>query len=338
MNTAGRSLLLGAAMALLASCSDRPTAPPDPASLTLTADLTTNGQVVTVATWLDQPLRVEVRRAGVPVPGVSVSWWSTTGEFFREGGSAGQRATTSLTDAAGIATIRWRSGILPGVDSVSAGIGNPVNQAVVFSATVVAGPAVWLASKAGRGELVVVDPNESRPVAVRATDAWGNGVGGQPVTWRVEPDSLAVITADGTTDKLGESTASLRPRSKGGSGVVVASIPGREQYAEIPFIIAPAPTPIIYLLTDKPEFRSARNGSHPAVDTVAAGTEVSWVLVPFDYEFHAIASFGTPTFAGGSEFEFPYANPSVVTVTFSQQGTYRYTDPATGLVGTIVVR
>lgn len=335
MNARGRTVLFGTAIALLLGCSDQ-IAPPDPPPLTLVADSTTNDQVVAVVTLLGRPLRVQVQRAGAPAAGVTVSWATTSGDFFF-GEASRTQAATSLTDGSGVAAMQWRPGTKPGIAHLTATIGSSANQSVAFRATVVAGPAVSLRWTEGLASLVFVDSTKTRVVGVRAVDAWQNVVVGQPVTWRVEPDSVARITSEGVTNELGESAATIRPRSSAGAGVVVASMPGRDLSVSVPISVVSAATPMIFLDTDNLEFRSARNGSHPAVDTVTVGATVFWSLVPFDYDSHGIVSVGAPTFAGGGEF--PYADPSVVAATFSQPGTYRYADMFNSkVVGTIVVR
>ena len=81
---------------------------------------------------------------------------------------------------------------------------------------------------------------------------------------------------------------------------------------------------------------SRENGSSPAVDTIPAGRTIVWTL-EFDYDLHGVAPVGDPTFQGGGDF--PYANPSTISVTFSAPGTYHYADPYNpNATGVVVVR
>jgi hypothetical protein len=80
-------------------------------------------------------------------------------------------------------------------------------------------------------------------------------------------------------------------------------------------------------------FRSARNGSVPAVDTISVGDTLVWRLDPFDYDEHVIDTFGA-AIGGG----FPYSNPSEVRAAYLRPGTFEYRDPHYGGRGTVVVR
>ena len=86
-----------------------------------------------------------------------------------------------------------------------------------------------------------------------------------------------------------------------------------------------------------PAFVSQQNGTSPAVDTIRAGETMEWIQTPFDYDQHRVVSVGDPSFQDTRDF--PYANPSIVSVTFAVPGTYHYTDFYYPLAtGIIVVR
>jgi hypothetical protein len=82
-------------------------------------------------------------------------------------------------------------------------------------------------------------------------------------------------------------------------------------------------------------FESARNGSSPAVDTIAVGAGMVWRLDPFDYDTHTMDTFGASDLVGGG---FPYANPSEVRAIYPRAGTFTYKDLVYGGTGTVVVR
>lgn len=87
-------------------------------------------------------------------------------------------------------------------------------------------------------------------------------------------------------------------------------------------------------------FRSDSNLSqNPAVDTVAAGTKVTWVWRNTGTVEHNVHAVGTPTFPGSADL----SGGSKFSYTFTTPGTYNYecTRPmhaSLGMIGTIVVQ
>jgi plastocyanin len=83
------------------------------------------------------------------------------------------------------------------------------------------------------------------------------------------------------------------------------------------------------------QFVSAHNGSgNPAVDTVAAGSTVTWTWtgsLP-----HSVRSTGTPSFTSSGTL----TGSGTYAVTFTAPGTYQYDCSVHGqqMTGTIVVR
>jgi plastocyanin len=85
-------------------------------------------------------------------------------------------------------------------------------------------------------------------------------------------------------------------------------------------------------------FKSAHNGTqNPAVDTVAAGTTVTWTWTGTGSTPHSVRSLGTPSFTSsdqltgdGQTYSFPFTTP----------GTYHYDCIVhqSGMTGTIVVQ
>ena len=89
-------------------------------------------------------------------------------------------------------------------------------------------------------------------------------------------------------------------------------------------------------------FRSARNGTcNPAVDTVAAGTPVTWTWVATGATPHSVHSNpptqGAPTFASSNTLS---GAGSTYSVTFTTPGTYEYDCSVHGtqMTGRVVVQ
>ena len=69
-------------------------------------------------------------------------------------------------------------------------------------------------------------------------------------------------------------------------------------------------------------FKSDRNGSaNPAVDTVHAGSTVTWIWATTGAVPHSVQSIGTPSFTSGT---VESGNGSRYDVTFTVPGVYRY--------------
>jgi plastocyanin len=85
-------------------------------------------------------------------------------------------------------------------------------------------------------------------------------------------------------------------------------------------------------------FTSGNNGSqNPAVDTVAAGTAVTWTWTGTGSTSHSVRSQGTPTFASS---DILTGDGMTYSVTFTTPGTYQYDCAVHGsaMTGRIVVQ
>jgi len=85
-------------------------------------------------------------------------------------------------------------------------------------------------------------------------------------------------------------------------------------------------------------FRSAHNGSqNPAVDTVAAGSTVTWTWTATGTIAHSVRSAATPNFTNSA---IESGNGKTYSVTFNTAGTYQYDCAVHGsaMRGTIVVQ
>lgn len=168
------------------------------------------------------------------------------------------------------------------------------------------------------------------------TDRFGNRVVGQRVEWEVVSGQLVQLGgADPTlSDVDGNVFNRFAPAGVPGSAVVRATIPGSELSVE--FILIATSVRRVRLDTSADAFRSCWNGSAPAVDTIAVGDSLTWELTPFDYDEHQLVTAGDSPLP--AEPEFPYAIPTVVTLTFPEPGTYHYRDGYRSATGTLVVR
>jgi plastocyanin len=99
----------------------------------------------------------------------------------------------------------------------------------------------------------------------------------------------------------------------------------------------PPPAPVGKITLANFSFRSDRNGSsNPAVDTVPAGTTVTWKWGSTGTTPHTVQSKSTPGFVSSAEL---VGFGSTVNVTFPTAGTFQY-DCALhpGMTGRIVVQ
>jgi plastocyanin len=85
-------------------------------------------------------------------------------------------------------------------------------------------------------------------------------------------------------------------------------------------------------------FRSGHNGTqNPAIDTVAAGTTVTWTWTDTGSESHSVRSEEVPSFTSSGILS---GNGMTYTFTFTTPGTYQYDCAVHGsaMTGTIVVQ
>jgi plastocyanin len=85
-------------------------------------------------------------------------------------------------------------------------------------------------------------------------------------------------------------------------------------------------------------FRSGHNGTtNPAVDTVAAGTTVTWTWTGTGGTSHSVLSAGSPSFTSSSTLT---GSGMTYAFTFTTPGTYQYDCAVhgTAMSGTIVVQ
>jgi plastocyanin len=295
--------------------------------VTLVAVATSNGQTGVIGTTLPLPLRAQVRSDGAPKAGVTVFWRPFAGSVS---------PTESITDSDGFAVTAWTLGTAAGVTATDARIAGAQPASVAFRATALGGPAVAIDTVSGDGQTLPANRTFSSLIAV-VTDQYGNGVKGESVTWTVESGPVAFRTMGGTTDAGGRSAAIVEPSGTVGAAVVRAALPGGAPSVDFTLTIGPPEWAVALNTNGSYAFVSAQNNSSsPAVDTIPAGRTMKWTLEPFDYDQHGVVSVGSPSF---ERVDFPYGNPSTVSVTFTTPGTYHYADPYyPGVTGIVVVQ
>ena len=291
-----------------------------------TAVAPTNDQTGVVGTALPLPLAVQVQIGELPAAGIGVSWQAYSGNIA---------PLSTVTDAAGMATAVWTLGTTAGAQSAHATIVGGRGPHLRFDATAVPGSAVAIDKVSGDGQTVAANrPAFPNPMVVLVRDQYGNLVEGEAVAWTVERGPVSLLVADSTTGAEGQSTARFAPRGAEGAAVVRAALSDGAPSVSFEVSIGP---PTFVVLLQYLAFVSQQNGTSPAVDTIRAGETMEWIQTPFDYDQHRVVSVGDPSFQDTRDF--PYANPSIVSVTFALPGTYHYTDFYYPLAtGIIVVR
>jgi plastocyanin len=292
-------------------------------SVRVTVVAASNGQTGTVGTTLPQPLQVKVDTNGTPKAGVLIHWRSPSGSVAPEG---------SMSDSNGIASATWTLGSVSGSTAAYATMaGTTLSQ--MFSATALPGPAAAIGIATGAGQTSPANRGPFDSLVAVVSDLYSNRVQGQAVTWTIERGPVAFVTMGGTTNATGLSTTIVKPTGTAGNAIVRAAVPGIATSADFALTISPPASDVVLHTFPDYKFVSSQNGStDPAVDTIPVGATMTWTL-EFDYDNHGVRSVGSPSFTGG---DFPYANPSTVSVTFTTPGRYSYNDPyhptATGVV------
>lgn len=203
------------ALAALAACGDDDdvvnVVTPTPTSLSITTG--TNNQTGTVGAALATPLSVKVvDQNGNAASGATVSWTAAAGNGTLS-------ASSSTTDANGIATIVWTLPSTPGSYSVTASLAN--GQSVTFNATAVAATATSLTLVSGNNQSVA-HGTVTQAFVIKAVDASGNPVAGVPITWATTGGGTLSATSN-TTDATGMAQVTLTTSSTAGAFTVTAS-------------------------------------------------------------------------------------------------------------------
>ena len=154
--------------------------------------------------------------AGIPVPGVTVTFTITAGD-----GSLS--SPTSVTNTDGIATVSWTLGPALGTNSLQASI--PGIPPVTFNATAATLPPSAIAINAGDAQ----SANAGQPVAVspsvKVTDVEGVGVPGVSVTFSIRSGGGSLTGANAVTNAQGIATVGSWTLGLGPNSLT-ATVPG----------------------------------------------------------------------------------------------------------------
>lgn len=181
-------LAIAALAATGAACGGEPSAGPrTPSRITPVSGAVLTG---TVGTSLPG-IRFVVSDAQGPLPGVRV----TFGVSDDRGFASPSQATS---DSSGTVTTSWTLGGTVGGQTLTATVAN-VSPATV-SAQVAIGPLTTLSPTTAANQFVIIGGTVASPPAIRATDAFGNAIAGQTITF-ADPTGRSTIV--GTTATTG---------------------------------------------------------------------------------------------------------------------------------------
>ena len=155
--------------------------------------------------------------AGVPVPGVTVSFTVTAG-----GGTLS--VPSSVTNVDGIAAVSWTLGPAPGTNTLEASIPGGI-PSVTFTATAAAAPPTTISMNAGDKQAVTAGTAVPVAPSVRVTDADGLGVPGQSVAFSITSGTGSIQTANAVTNIQGIATVGSWTLGLG-PNTLSASVPG----------------------------------------------------------------------------------------------------------------
>jgi hypothetical protein len=178
-------------------------------------------QVDSVGLALANPFVVRVTDdAGLPVPGATVTWTRTAG-------TGAPAAATSLSDAAGLATLAYTLGTTLGADTVRASLPGVTTSASVvqFTTRAISRGANAIAVVSGQAQAAAVLGTLASPLVVRVTDSFGNPVAGASVSWSAAVAGSATFApATGLTDAKGTAQTLATLGATAGPVAITASI------------------------------------------------------------------------------------------------------------------
>ncbi len=261
-----------------------------------------DGQTAEVATLLPNPLRVVVTENGSPVSGRSVAWSTTSGSV----------ASTSNTDAAGIATTQWTLGQLAGLRSASATLSGAGGSPVGFSATATSGAAATIAKSGGDTQFGIVNFDLPNPLRARAADQFDNPVAGISVMWQVTSGTAMVSPASPNTGSDGEALATVTLGGTAGTIIIQAVSAGLSgsplSYTATAMTLPTAVT--VQVVND---------AFQPRDVIIAAGGTVTWNWGATAVDHNVMPDAAEPMRSGD-----PRNGPATYQFTFTATGTYMY--------------
>ena len=176
-----------------------------------------DAQSGTVATALTNNFTAIVEDAyGNVVQGTNVTWSVASG-----GGSVS--ATSSSSDASGLAVSKLTLGTTAGSNTVTATVGS---SHATFTATGTAGTATTMTLVSGDNQSGSQGAVLSNAFVVVVKDTYNNLVQNKTVTWAVTSGAGTLSSASNSTDSNGNSSSTLTLGATAGSNVVTATLSG----------------------------------------------------------------------------------------------------------------
>ncbi len=305
--------------------------PPPTTAIAKASTNSGDAQTGTVGQSLAGALNVVVTEDGTPSAGETVAWSTTAA-----GGSVDPASAT--TDASGIASTDWTLGTVSGAQTATATLTGATGSPVTFTATAAAGAAVTLAKAGGDAQTGEINTPLPLPVQARVTDQFGNSVGGTDVNWSSTGAAVSAPTVPSELTGISQVTVTL-----GGTAgpITITAASGSLTGSPLTFnatAVLPTPPPTTAAVTvGNIFFRSNRNNTSPAVDTVAVGGTVTWTWVATGAEPHSVRSTGSPSFTSSATLT---GNGQSYDFTFPTAGAYNYDCAVHGsqMTGRVVVR
>ncbi len=215
------------------ACGDDVSGPVPPADLPPLYYLypptnTGNGQSDTVLATLPNPFRMLVRRGDSPAPGITVLWQSLADSVTGFPGVS----TSTVTDAAGIASFRLTFPRGAGTYDVYASVPGVVGRALWFTAHANPANPTWLRIVSGNDQTDTTNTPLNADYTVRATDSYNNGWGGIVIDWAVTAGGGSITPTQNATGASGFARArhTLGPTTGAHTVTATAStLPGEPQ-------------------------------------------------------------------------------------------------------------
>jgi hypothetical protein len=191
-------------------------------------------------------------------------------------------------------------------------------------------PRITVSKISGDEQIGGINSTLLLPLRV-VVDSAGTKQAGVVVTWQTSGG--VIDPPSGVTDAAGIATATWTLDGVAVANVATATVDGVNP---VTFRATALPGRVVFLqLQPSAAFVSAQNGSEPAVDTIAAGQSMFWVLrggLGSGSELDRVVSVGTPSFHP----EGIFCSDCVVRATLTVPGTYHYADfikpHATGII------
>jgi hypothetical protein len=167
-----------AVVSLTIACGDASAPPPQPASIVVVSGDAQPS--VEVGTKLPLPLTAKVLDAnGRPLSRITVAWNTDGGTLS---------ATSSLTDANGLASVEWTLGTRAGSQIATASVSG---KTAIFNAKAIAGPVAQIVLS--RDTVRLLGIGDSFRLNTRTADQYGNPAAAETIVESADP---SVVTAD----------------------------------------------------------------------------------------------------------------------------------------------